>query len=546
MHGEMAAACAAEDAGNGMTRTTAWLLILVPGMLLGACAREAGEAAGPAASPHAPEVIGGNIAWFEGGVEEAFAYARREQKPLFLYWSAEWCPPCHEIKATVFRSREFIERSRLFVAVYLDGDTDNAQALGEKFGVVGYPTVVVFSPEGTEITRIPGGIDIQAYANVLDLTLGDVQPVPAILARALDDGERLGAADCRLMAYYSWDQNKAILEGRQPATAFRNLAAACPTESRTEVSILYVRYLASALTAAPGQDPPAALAEADRRDALLRLHGMLDDYALARANLYPVLMSSAQLTAALTRPGSVERNRLRDKFLGVLDRMAKDPAIFTSERLYTAIGRIRFERIDDAKSEISPALRGDIEAMVAEADAATNDAYERQTVINAASNVLDEAGLREQAKALLRAELARSRQPYYFMVSLAEIEQHAGHHAEALQWFERAYAEARGPATRFQWGTYYVTGLIEMTPDDVGRIQTEAVRVVRELEGSRAFYQRPKAQLRKLEATLNAWGTNAPRRAGLEHIRKGVMTICATIPAQETAHATCESFLAPA
>lgn len=529
-----------------MTRTAAWLLILVPGMLLAACAREAGEAAAPAAAPNVAEVTGGNIAWFEGSVEEAFASARRERKPLFLYWSAEWCPPCHEIKATVFRSREFIERSRLFVAVYLDGDTVNAQALGEKFGVVGYPTMVVFSPEGTEITRIPGGIDIQAYANVLDLTLGDVQPVPAILARVLDGGERLGAADCRLMAYYSWDQNKTILEGRQPANAFRNLAAACPAESRTEVSILYVRYLTSALTAAPGQDPPATLAETDRRDALLRLQEVLDDYALARANLYPVLMSGAQLTAALTRPGSVERNMLRDKFLGVLDRIAKDPAIFTSERLYTAIGRIRFERIDDPKAEISPALRDEITTMVAEADAATSDAYERQTVINAASNVLNEAELYEQARTLLLAELARSHQPYYFMVGLAEIEQRAGHHAEALQWLERAYAEARGPATRFQWGTYYVTGLIEMTPDDVGRIQTEAVRVVRELEGSRAFYQRPKAQLRKLEATLEAWGTNAPRRAGLEHIRKGVMTICATIPAQETAHATCEGFLAPA
>lgn len=529
-----------------MTRTAAWLLILVPGMLLGACAREVGEAADPAAAPNAPEVADGQIAWFEGSVEEAFAYARRERKPLFLYWGAEWCPPCHEIKATVFRSREFIERSRLFVAVYLDGDTDNAQALGEKFDVVGYPTMVVFSPEGTEITRIPGGIDIQAYANVLDLTLGDVQPVPAILARVLDDGGRLDAADCRLMAYYSWDQNKTILEGRKPATVFRSLAEACPPESKVEVSILYVRYFTSAWTAAPGQDPPAVPTEAERRDALLRLYGVLDDYALARANLYPVLMSGARLTAALTRSGSAERNTLRDKFLGVLDRMAKDPAIFTSERLYTAIGRIRFERLDDAKAEISPALRDDIEAMVAEADKATSDAYERQTVINAASNVLDEANLHERAKTLLLAELARSRQPYYFMVGLAEIEQRAGHHAEALRWFERAYAEARGPATRFQWGTYYVTGLIEMTPDDVGRIEMEAVRVVRELEGSRAFYQRPKAQLQKLEATLNAWGTNAPRRAGLAYIRKNVMAICATIPAQERARATCEGFLASA
>lgn len=310
--------------------------------------------------------------------------------------------------------------------------------------------------------------------------------------------------------------------------------------------MLYVRHLDAAWAARPAAEQAAVPAEAERRAALQRLHGVLDDYALARANLYAVLMSGAKFTAALTAPGSAERAALRDRFLGVLDRMAQDPAIFMTERLYTAIGRVRFERIDDAKAVISPALRSDIEAQVAAADAATTDAYERQTVINAASNVLNEAGLYEQAKALLLAELERSRQPYYFMVSLAEIEQRAGRHAEAVQWLERAYAEARGPATRFQWGTYYVTGLVEMTPDDVARIHAETVRVVRELEGSRAFYQRPKSQLQKLEGTLEAWATSAPRQAGMERIRKDVMAICATIPAQEAARATCEGFLAPA
>ncbi len=284
-----------------MTRTAAWLWILLPVLLLGACSRGEERAAGSAAALDPPAAAGGHVAWFEGSVEDAFARARRERKPLFLYWGAEWCPPCHEIKATVFRSREFIERSRLFVAVYLDGDTDNAQALGEKFGVVGYPTMVVFSPEGVEITRIPGGIDIQAYANVLDLTLGDVQPVAAVMARVLDHGERLAAPDCRLMAYYSWDQDKALLEGRDAAAVFRSLAEACPAESKTEVSMLAMRHLDAAWIAGSAKDPPARPAEAERQAALLRLHGVLDDYALARANLYPVLMSGAKFTAALTR-----------------------------------------------------------------------------------------------------------------------------------------------------------------------------------------------------------------------------------------------------
>ena len=122
------------------------------------------------------------IDWFEGSVEDAFASAKESGKPLYLYWGAVWCPPCHAISATIFKSPEFLERSKLFVPVYLDGDTENAQAYGEQFGVRGYPTMIVFNSDGTELTRIPGGIDLQAYANILDLTLGHASSASALVA----------------------------------------------------------------------------------------------------------------------------------------------------------------------------------------------------------------------------------------------------------------------------------------------------------------------------------------------------------------------------
>ena len=82
-----------------------------------------------------------------------------------------------------------------------------------------------------------------------------------------------------------------------------------------------------------------------------------------------------------------------------------------------------------------------------------------------------------------------------------------------------------------------------MAPDDVAGIRTETVNVVRELEKSRAFYQRPKAQLERLEKKLEAWGTTPERREGLAGIRQDVLAICGTIPAGEPARATCEGFL---
>src|SRR5436853_5122554 len=75
------------------------------------------------------------IAWFTGDVDAAFALAKRERKPLFLYWGAIWCPPCNQVTATIFNRQDFIDRSRSFVPVYIDGDSPSAQRLASRFKV---------------------------------------------------------------------------------------------------------------------------------------------------------------------------------------------------------------------------------------------------------------------------------------------------------------------------------------------------------------------------------------------------------------------------
>ncbi len=483
------------------------------------------------------------IDWFAGSVDDAFATAKESGKPIYLYWGAVWCPPCYAISATVFKSPDFLERSKLFVPVYLDGDTENAQAYGEKFGVRGYPTMIVFNADGEELTRIPGGIDLQAYANILDLTLGETASVTELVASLTTDGMTLSADDCTLLAYYSWGQDTTILADSDAGAAFRSMYDACPANLRVERSILFFNWLDEAVNAATAEEAAIALTAEQKAEALAQIESMLADDALIKANIFSALFNGADYTNALTDASSDKRAELVEGYSEMLNRIAADDSVYKRERIYTLAGKINLERIDDAEAALSAALQTEIRDMVQWADESTPSVYERQPIINALGNVLEDAGMDEVARPLLLAELERSKQPYYFMVGLADIEQRAGNTDLAIDWLKQAYDTTTGPATRFQWGYYYLTGLLEMTPENTALIHSVTVGLIDELQNSGGLYHRPKSQLGRIQNYLFAWSDENDYSAELAEIRNSVLKICATASHQDESRATCDAFL---
>ena len=496
-----------------------------------------------AASGHLPP----GITWIEGDVEAAFASAKAADKPVFLYWGAEWCPPCAQIKSTIFNKREFQERARLFVPVYLDGDTPSAQKHGERFGVVGYPTMILFRPDGTEITRLPGGVDVARYATILDVALRDARPVKDILA-ASQTGSEVSANDWRLLAYYSWgtDTDGRALAQERRLPALRTLAARCPTEQLAgECARLFFEYLGAAGAESTPEQP--ALDGLQRADARRRLLALLPQPAVQSTNVDHLLYGAKETVALLSSPGSPERRELTRSWRAALQQIgapSNAARLSAPEQLLLVRARVMLARLDAPEAPLPPALLEHARQAVAEVDAKTTDGYARQAAINAAANLYWEAGLTDDANTLLTAELEKSKSPYYFMLDLADLAEKAGRKQEAVQWLARAYEGAQGPATRFQWGYNYLVGMLEMTPEDTAGIERAGLAVLGELDGSPdAFYQRTRMRLEQLDARLLEWGSSGDAARVVETLRARTHRICEKLPADDPGRRNCERFL---
>ncbi len=527
------------------------LAVVLAALLSSGCTRKAPEPAAPESPVEAAseteaarrQHLPPGIDWFEGDVEAAFAAAESANKPIFLYWGAEWCPPCAQIKSTIFNKREFQERSRLFVSVYLDGDTPSAQRHGERFGVVGYPTMILFRPDGTEITRLPGGVDVARYAKILDVALANARPVTEILAAAASGGD-VTPNDWRLLAYYSWgSDNDRILPAAERAETFLRLSDRCPPELQPECARLYFEYLGAV---ASGDGGP--ISGLDRAAARRQLLGLLQSPSVGQANVDNLLYGAKVVIEALSDTGTPERAQLTGAWRTALDRLGTDAAAPLSgpEQLNVVRARMLLARLDTPEAALPPALLAEARSTVARIDAATTDTYARQAAINSAAGLYWEAGLDDDANRLLVAELEKSRSPYYFMLDLAELARKAGREEEAVDWLARAYAGAQGPATRFQWGYNYMLGLLEMTPDNTPRIQQAGLDVLGELDGAPdAFYQRTRMRLEQLSAKLLEWGKGTERAQVIERLRSRTAEICQGLPPGDEGRGNCESFLKP-
>ncbi|MFC6840477.1 thioredoxin family protein [Xanthomonas theicola] len=499
-------------------------------LALGGCDKPPAALAKSQATAPAKAPDGAGIAWREGDVDDAFAEAREQNKPVLLYWGAAWCPPCNRLKATLFKDPAFIARTRAFVAVHLDGDSEGAQGWGERFGIKGYPTIVVLRPDRSEVTRLAGDSDTGRLAEALRVAATRTTTSAQLLQKALHAPATLGADDWTLLGEYGWAVDASrLVKPEQAAGVLAQLVAAAPQPT------LKRRFALLALAAQHADKADAA--PDGKRHAANRnlLQAVLADPAEVRANRSTLTYAAPELVQAAASDAA-ERARLSSAITQALDRVYADSSLPISDRLDTAYADIQLARLAqgqpaDAGDGPHPPLPAAVVAKVqqrvqwAEQAAKTDD--ERQSTISNAAGLLDDAGDSTGAEQLLLAELGRSKTPYYYMPELARLAEARGDKQTALYWLKKAYERAEGPATRVQWGVLYVDGLIRLQPDDPAAIEAAAVQVIGELDGQPGgYHQRTRQRFDTLAKTLQDWSKGHGGGTVLKRLRAKMQQNC--------------------
>ena len=476
----------------------------------------------------------------DADVDRAFAQARGEGKPLLLYWGAKWCPPCNQLKATLFNRQDFIERSRAFVPVYADGDLPGAQKLGTRFKVRGYPTLILFSPGGAELTRLPGEADAPQVMQALQLGLSGGRPVKAVLADA-QAGKALKANEWRMLAYYAWDTDEAqLVPETERAALLVSLAAACPAGESQAATRLWLKALAAS------DDGKGVRADAALRERVMKV---LADPLAARAHMDVLTNWPTEITRAITtKDAGGRRAAVLVAYDSALRRLEADATLSRADRMGALLARVELARIDlpkDAKAVKMPAalLEGPARA------GGTRRPRDRGR-LRAPGRDHDRRPCARAGRARRRVGRAAQGQPREEPLALLP-------HVRARGQREGARRQGRGAAlvragVRQQRRPRNAPAMGRELPqrprravaEDAPRIERTASRLIGEAAAQPdAFYERSARSLQRVARKLQAWNGDGAHADVIKRLQAQLSPVCAKLPADDAQRSTCQALL---
>lgn len=91
---------------------------------------------------------------FVAGYSQGLLAAQSAQKPILVFFTAEWCRFCRRMAQEAFAQPQVVQLSQQFVCVVVDADVE--PDVCRKFRVEYYPTVQFLSHRGVALNRVVG------------------------------------------------------------------------------------------------------------------------------------------------------------------------------------------------------------------------------------------------------------------------------------------------------------------------------------------------------------------------------------------------------
>ncbi len=147
---------------NRQLRNVSLALMAVTVLIqVGACGRAQKPeppADGMAVASHAASEVSWTQQW-----DTAFARARSEHKVVLVDFYADWCIWCKRLDSTTYRDPRvvsFLAANTVPLKLDVEG---NGREEADRYRVDGLPTIMILSPGGEVLGRIPGYLPADAF-----------------------------------------------------------------------------------------------------------------------------------------------------------------------------------------------------------------------------------------------------------------------------------------------------------------------------------------------------------------------------------------------
>ncbi len=135
----------------------------------------------------AKEVTG--IGWAED-IEAGKEQAQAEEKPLMVYYSADWDELSEKFEKDVLANSEVKSTIEKIVAVHLDSDVN--EEIAKEYGVSAFPTVIFYTHTGDEVKRVVGYVEADEFLKTLNDVIDDkLETFKEMLAREEENPDDL-------------------------------------------------------------------------------------------------------------------------------------------------------------------------------------------------------------------------------------------------------------------------------------------------------------------------------------------------------------------